>query len=63
MPLAVLPAFVAKLAPLWPAWHLGRLALGAVGQAPGEALLPHALALALVTVLFALLARRRLVRG
>jgi ABC-2 type transport system permease protein len=63
MPLAVLPAFVANLAPLWPAWHLGRLALAAVGQAPGEALLPHALALALVTVLFALLARRRLVRG
>ena len=38
-------------------------ALAAVGQAPGEALLPHVLALALVTVLFALLARRRLVRG
>ena len=63
MPLAVLPAFITKLAPLWPAWHLGRLALAAVGQAPGEALLPHVLALALVTVLFALLARRRLVRG
>lgn len=63
MPLAVLPAFVTKLAPLWPAWHLGRLALAAVGQAPGEALFVHALVLALLTVLFALAARRRLVRG
>jgi ABC-2 type transport system permease protein len=63
MPLGVLPPFISKLAPLWPAWHLGRLALAAVGQAPGEALPWHALALALVTVLFALLACRRLVRG
>jgi ABC-2 type transport system permease protein len=63
MPLAALPAFVTTLAPLWPAWHLGRLTLAAVGQAPAEALLPHVLALALVTVVFALLARRRLVRG
>ena len=63
MPLAVLPAFIAKIAPLWPAWHLGRLALAAVGQAPDEALLSHAFALGLVTALFTLLARRRLARG
>ena len=63
MPLAVLPAFIAKIAPTWPAWHLGRLALAAVGQAPGEPLLPHALALGAVAVVFTWLARRRLARG
>ncbi|MBA8884041.1 ABC transporter permease [Dokdonella fugitiva] len=63
MPLTVLPAFVAKIAPLWPAWHLGRLALAAVGQAPGEALLPHVAALAAFGLAFVALARRRLARG
>ena len=63
MPLAVLPALIAKVAPLWPAWHLGRLALAAVGQAPGEALLPHVLALGVIAAVFAALAHRRLARG
>jgi ABC-2 type transport system permease protein len=63
IPLSVLPAFIGKIAPLWPAYHLGRLALGAVGQAPGEAQVPHVLALALFTVVFLALARRRLARG
>ncbi|GAA0721125.1 ABC transporter permease [Dokdonella soli] len=63
MPLAVLPAFIAKIAPLWPAYHLGQLALGAVGQAPGQAPLPHILALAAFTIVFLTLARRRLVRA
>jgi ABC-2 type transport system permease protein len=58
-----MPAFVAKIAPLWPAWHLGRLALGAVGQAPGEALAPHLATLAAFTLVFVALARRRLARG
>ncbi len=63
MPLSVLPGFIAKIAPLWPAWHLGRLALGAVGQAPGEAPMPHVLALLAITVIFLALARRRLARA
>jgi ABC-2 type transport system permease protein len=63
MPLSVLPPLVAKIAPLWPAYHLGRLALGAVGQAPDEAWLPHVLALGIVTIAFLALARRRLARG
>jgi ABC-2 type transport system permease protein len=63
MPLTVLPAFIGKIAPLWPAYHLGRLALGAVGEAPGEAQLPHVLALALFAAAFLALARRRLARG
>jgi ABC-2 type transport system permease protein len=63
MPLGVLPAFIGKMAPLWPAYHLGRLALGAVGQAPGEHQAMHVLALALFTVVFLALARRRLARA
>jgi ABC-2 type transport system permease protein len=63
MPLAILPAFIAKIAPLWPAYHLGRLALGAVGQAPGETVLPHIVALVAFTIVFLALARRRLARA
>ncbi|NCT67322.1 MAG: ABC transporter permease [Rhodanobacteraceae bacterium] len=63
MPLAMLPGFIATIAPLWPAWHLGRLALGVVGEAPGEAVLPHVLVLAGCTLVFLALARRRLARG
>ncbi|MEO7432781.1 MAG: ABC transporter permease [Dokdonella sp.] len=63
MPLAVLPPFIAKIAPLWPAYHLGRLALGAVGENQGEAAMPHVAALAAVTIVFFALARRRLSRG
>jgi len=63
MPLAALPPFVSKIAVLWPAFHLGRLALGAVGEAPGEQVLPHVLTLAAVTIVFFALARRRLARA
>lgn len=63
MPLAAMPAFIGKIAPLWPAWHLGRLALGAVGQAPGEAVLPHVATLTAFTLVFVALARRRLARA
>ncbi|HEU4663326.1 MAG TPA: ABC transporter permease [Dokdonella sp.] len=63
MPLGMMPAFITKIAPLWPAWHLGRLALAAVGQAPGEAMVPHAVALAAIACAFTALARRRLARG
>ena len=63
VPLAALPPGIREIAPLWPAWHLGRLALGAVGQAPGEDMLPHVLALGLFTVVFLALAHRRLARA
>ncbi len=62
MPLTVLPPFIATIAPLWPAYHLGRLALAAVGQAP-ESVLPHVLALAATTAIFFAFAHRRLARG
>ena len=63
IPLAALPHSISQIAPLWPAYHLGRLALGAVGEAPGEVQLPHAFALGAFTVVFLALARRRLARG
>ncbi|MEO6296392.1 MAG: ABC transporter permease [Dokdonella sp.] len=63
MPLAVLPAVIGNVAPLWPAFHLGRLALAAVGQASGESIVPHIAALAGFTLVFLTLARRRLARA
>ncbi len=35
MPLFVFPPMLQKLAALWPAWHLGQMALGVVGQVEG----------------------------
>ncbi len=63
MPLSVLPPFIAKIAPLWPAYHLGRLALSAVGETTGDPAAPHVAALAAVTLVFFALARRRLARA
>lgn len=62
-PLAFLPTLVGQLAPLWPAWHLGKLGLAAVGQGPASAVGWHLLALAATTALFLALARWRLARG
>jgi ABC-2 type transport system permease protein len=62
-PLHVLPPLVGDLAPLWPAWHLGRLALAAVGQGASAGSGGHVLALVATTALFLVLARWRLVRG
>lgn len=63
MPLAVLPAVIGNVAPLWPAYHLGRLALAAVGQVPGTSILPHVGALIVFTAVFLMLARRRLAQA
>jgi len=57
----MLPAFLQRVAPLWPSYHLDRLALAAVGM-NNEPLLPHLLLLAVFAVVFALLATRRLRR-
>jgi ABC-2 type transport system permease protein len=63
MPLSALPAAVRDVAPLWPAYHLGQLALGAVGQ-PGEgASIAHVAALAGATIAFLFFARQRLARS
>jgi len=62
MPLSMLPPIFSTLAPAWPAWHLAQLALSVVGIGGGHVPL-HALVLAGVSVVFFLLARRRLARG
>ena len=52
-----------KIAPLWPAYHLGQLALSAVGQPSEGATLAQVAALAAVTIVFLAVARRRLARA
>jgi ABC-2 type transport system permease protein len=63
MPLSILPPAVAAIAPLWPAYHLGQLALAAVGQPTDGATPLHIAALAAVTIVFLAVARRRLARA
>ena len=60
-PLPMLPKVLQQVAPLWPSFHLDRLALAAVGMRQ-DALLPHVLVLLGFTVGFLLLAARRLRR-
>ena len=61
LPLAMLPKFLQQIAPVWPSYHLDRLALAAVGLNK-EALLPHVLVLVGFAAVFLLLATRRLRR-
>ncbi|WP_340650148.1 ABC transporter permease [Pseudoxanthomonas winnipegensis] len=63
LPLSMLPGFFTKLAPLWPAWHLGQLALKGVGMDDGGAVLVHAGVLAAFAAVCFALARRRLRRA
>jgi len=60
-PLPMLPKFLQQIAPVWPSYHLDQLALAAVGMRQGT-LLPHVLTLFGFTVVFLLLAARRLRR-
>lgn len=61
IPLPVLPSFLQSIAPLWPAYHLDRLALSAVGLGEGGNAI-HVGVLAAFTVGFLWLAARRLRR-
>lgn len=65
LPLSVLPHGLARLAPLWPAYHLAQLAFAVVGGGspaePGRAA-GHVVVLAGMTALFFAIARRRLQR-
>ncbi|HEV7269385.1 ABC transporter permease [Pseudoxanthomonas sp.] len=62
VPLAMLPAFLQTMAPLWPAYHLAQIAQGIVGVGIDGPLWVHlAVLLAVMAVCF-LLARRRLVQ-
>ena len=60
LPLTLLPGILSTIAPLWPAYHLGQLALKVVGHDQGRSAWLHLLALAAVTALFFVLAQRRL---
>lgn len=60
-PLPMLPKFLQQLAPLWPSYHLDRIALTAIGMAQ-DAVLPHVLVLAGFGAAFFALAVRRLRR-
>ena len=57
-----LPKGLQALAPLWPAYHLNRLSLGVLGVVKPSGTLIHLAVLAGVTVLFGLIALRRLER-
>ncbi len=61
VPLDAMPHLMRAVAPLWPAYHLGRLCLQAVGMVQGSAL-PYAAALAGYALVFFGLAVRRLRR-
>ncbi len=65
LPLTVLPHFIARLAPLWPAYQLAQLASMVVGRGGGPSVNGigrHVLILAGMTALFFVIARRRLQR-
>jgi ABC-2 type transport system permease protein len=61
MPLSVLPKMLGQIAPIWPSSHLNALMQTAAGMRHGDVAV-HVLALAGFTVVFLLLAARRLRR-
>jgi ABC-2 type transport system permease protein len=63
MPLSMLPAFIGRIAPLWPAYHLSQLSLATIGRGDGSAIFPHLFALAGFTVICFAIARRWLARA
>jgi ABC-2 type transport system permease protein len=63
MPLTMLPDFISRVAPVWPAYHLAQLALAAIGRDDGSAQLPHIAALVGVTGLCFAITRRWLARA
>ncbi len=62
LPLSMLPAIFAKLAPVWPSYHHAQIALKVVGMDAGGALWMHVGVLAVLAVAFFVLARARLAR-
>ena len=60
IPLFAFPALLQKTAVVWPAWHLGQIALGIIGQVPDVRYGLHAAVLVAMTLLFLSLAALRL---
>ncbi|GAB3347167.1 ABC transporter permease [Lysobacter tyrosinilyticus] len=63
LPLQVLPPIFAKLAPVWPSYHLSQIALGVVGRNAGGSVLTHLGILAVVTIALFVVAKARLARS
>jgi ABC-2 type transport system permease protein len=63
LPLRMLPSVVEQIAPLWPAWHLGQLALKIVGQDSGHPVWMHVTVMLGFTAICLFLAQRRLQRA
>lgn len=63
LPLQLLPAVFAKTAPVWPAYHLGQVALKVIDRDAGGSLALHLAVLGVVTLAFFVLARVRLARS
>ena len=60
LPLQFMPKFLSDLAPIWPAYHLAQMALGTVGAPSAGTMTGHVAVLAAITLLFFLLAMRRM---
>jgi ABC-2 type transport system permease protein len=60
MPLNFMPKLVIDIAPVWPAYHLAQMALGTVGAPSSGTTMGHVAVLAGVTLVFFLLAMRRM---
>lgn len=60
LPLSMLPEWLARLAPVWPAYHLAQLALKVVGHDDGHGAWLHVAVLAGVTAVCFAAAQRRL---
>jgi ABC-2 type transport system permease protein len=60
IPIFAFPPLMQKLAMVWPAWHLGQLALGVVGQVQDVRYSMHVAVLLAITALFLTLAAARL---
>ncbi len=63
MPLTLMPDFIARIAPVWPAYHLAQLALATIGRGDGSVLFPHVVALLGFTAICFAVARRWLARA
>ena len=60
LPLTLLPGILSTIAPLWPAYHLGQLALKVVGFDMGQPIAMHVAVLIGITTMIIELAQRRL---
>jgi ABC-2 type transport system permease protein len=64
LPLNLLPDMLGRLAPIWPSYHLGQIALSVVGGGgAGGSLVSHIAVLLAMTCIFFALAQRKLARA